>query len=261
MLNGKDGISTPYFVGAIIDCSIDNNIRHGIIITAISGGFHLNNTVIAKNGGDNINTAAIATTISSNNSRIISAGGYGVRGTNLRFIAKNSVIANNTTANISVLEYQDNGGNRVTGTAGVVDLANNNFTPIESDTLRRKLFKSIGSTPVYVTAGLEGADIIYPRIDSLDKTVLPTSGGTLVGTGIGLTGATGFTLGDEACTVVVDSDTQITITVPAITAGLKSLAGTTTAGAVSITNGITAQESVAPSETSERIKKNSFKNY
>lgn len=135
------------------------------------------------------------------------------------------------------------GSGNVQGTLdGYTDRANKDFSLLPSAISRRAGLQLLTLTNKhYYTSGLQSKDDPYPRIDSLDKTVLPTSGGTLIGTGIGLTGATGFTLGGTACTVVVDSDTQITITVPAITAGLKSLTGTVTAGPISITNAITIQ--------------------
>ncbi|MBI5964577.1 MAG: IPT/TIG domain-containing protein [Chloroflexi bacterium] len=68
----------------------------------------------------------------------------------------------------------------------------------------------------------------------------PTGGGTtVVITGVGFTGSTAFTFGGVAATCTVDSDTQITCTSPAHTAGLVDVVITTPTGAATLVDGFT----------------------
>jgi formylglycine-generating enzyme required for sulfatase activity len=91
-----------------------------------------------------------------------------------------------------------------------------------------------------------------PWVGPTVSSVSPTSGSTLGGTaititGTALTGASSVTVGGVAATsVVVVSSTSITAVTPAGTAGAKTIAVTTAGGTASLTNGFTY---VAPAPT------------
>jgi formylglycine-generating enzyme required for sulfatase activity len=84
------------------------------------------------------------------------------------------------------------------------------------------------------------------------SSVSPTSGSTLGGTaititGTNLTGASSVTVGGVAATsVVVVSPTRITAVTPAGTAGAKTVAVTTAGGTATVTNGFTYQSIIVP---------------
>jgi len=241
--NNTTAMTTAGFNNKMVNCHVIDN-ANGIVA---AGGFQIDNCVLDGNTNYAVTTAT-GNLASISRSRITNNGIGITTGVNGQVLLSGCVVSDNTTN-----QTTGTGGTVkllgdtivANGLSGYIDRANKNFGLLPDATLRRLPQTPIEGTLTvdYVTAGITGADIKYPRIDSFDKTVLPTSGGTLVATGIGLTGANLYpwTLGGVACTVAVDSDTQITITVPAITAGLKSLAGTTTAGAVSITNAVTVQ--------------------
>lgn len=110
-----------------------------------------------------------------------------------------------------------------------------------------------------ITIGIPQGDVLYPRIDSLSVIVSPTSGNTqTVITGVGFTGATAVTFGGVAATTfTVDSDTQITATIPALTAGNKDLVVTPAVALgspVTKTNAITVQAgTIAPENPPEEL--------
>jgi formylglycine-generating enzyme required for sulfatase activity len=104
----------------------------------------------------------------------------------------------------------------------------------------------------YVALGFRVARDVVPTPAPTVSSVSPTSGSTLGGTaititGTNLTGASSVTVGGVAATsVVVVSSTSITAVTPAGTAGAKTIAVTTAGGTASLTNGFTY---VAPAPT------------
>lgn len=238
--HGNGGGGVTHAGGLLDSCLLYDNTGVGLITTTADA--IIKNCIIYRNTTNGIHQSNTSTILLEDN-RIFGNNKNIYTSAVSYLYAKRNEIVEGATANIDYAagNYVDLGGNKITGTNGCVDPANGNFNTRPDADLRRTEVDIDGTNKFFVTAGIPGADVIYPRIDSIDKTVLPLAGGTIVATGIGLTGATGFTLGGVACTVVVDSDTQITITVPTLTAGLKSLAGTTTAGAVSLANCVTAQ--------------------
>jgi formylglycine-generating enzyme required for sulfatase activity len=95
------------------------------------------------------------------------------------------------------------------------------------------------------TIGFRVARDVVPAPAPTVSSVSPTSGSTLGGTaititGTNLTGASSVTVGGVAATsVVVVSPTRITAVTPAGTAGAKTVAVTTAGGTATVTNGFT----------------------
>ena len=89
--------------------------------------------------------------------------------------------------------------------------------------------------------GSGGGSGASPTIASISPTSGTTSGGTAVTlTGTNLTGATSVTFGGAPGTALtVSSDTQLTVTTPAGTAGAKDVVVTTPGGAATTTGGYT----------------------
>jgi formylglycine-generating enzyme required for sulfatase activity len=97
----------------------------------------------------------------------------------------------------------------------------------------------------YTDLGFRLARDVVPAPAPTVSSVSPTSGSTLGGTaititGMNLTGASSVTVGGVAATsVVVVSPTSITAVTPAGTAGAKTIAVTTAGGTATLTNGFT----------------------
>jgi formylglycine-generating enzyme required for sulfatase activity len=106
--------------------------------------------------------------------------------------------------------------------------------------------KNVAVTTAAGTSTLKsGFTYVVPTPAPTVSSVSPTSGSTLGGTaititGANLTGASSVTVGGVAATsVVVFSPTSITAVTPAGTAGAKTVAVTTAGGTASLTNGFT----------------------
>ncbi|MBI3173792.1 MAG: IPT/TIG domain-containing protein [Chloroflexi bacterium] len=85
-----------------------------------------------------------------------------------------------------------------------------------------------------------GFTYIATAITGMNPTSGPTSGGTtVVITGTGFTGATGFTFGGTNASCAVNSDTQITCTTPAHTAGPVDVVVTVPGGSATSVGGFT----------------------
>lgn len=86
-------------------------------------------------------------------------------------------------------------------------------------------------------------DALFPAatVTGIDPTSGPAAGGTAVTIqGTNLAGVTGVTIGGAAATgVTVDSDTRVSATTPAGTAGAKDVVVADDAGSVTLTGGFT----------------------
>jgi formylglycine-generating enzyme required for sulfatase activity len=111
--------------------------------------------------------------------------------------------------------------------------------------------KTIAVTTAGGTASLTNG-FTYVAPAPTVSSVSPTSGSTLGGTaititGTNLTGASSVTVGGVAATsVVVVSPTRITAVTPAGTAGAKTVAVTTAGGTATVTGGFTYQSIIVP---------------
>lgn len=97
----------------------------------------------------------------------------------------------------------------------------------------------------YTCTGLPGADVEYPKIIAPTPNVLSTSGGQIViaWPNGGATGCTSVKIGDtEADTITVDSDTQVTATFGALSAGQYDLTCVSPAGTAVAHDSVTVQE-------------------
>jgi formylglycine-generating enzyme required for sulfatase activity len=118
----------------------------------------------------------------------------------------------------------------------------------------RSSYRDIGFTPVGTvnSLGFRVVRDVVPAPAPTVSSVSPTSGSTLGGTaititGTNLTGASSVTVGGVAATsVVVVSPTSITAVTPAGTAGAKTVAVTTAGGTATVTGGFTYQSIIVP---------------
>ncbi len=139
-------------------------------------------------------------------------------------------------------------GTGFTGATGVTFGGTTASCTVNSDTQITCTSPSHAAGPVDVVVTVPGGSAtsvggftyIATAITGMNPTSGPTSGGTtVVITGTGFTGATGFTFGGTNASCTVNSDTQITCTTPAHTAGPVDVVVTAPAGMATSVGGFT----------------------
>lgn len=217
---------------------------------------------------DIANDGAYGTTVNIDNCILDGVIGYACGATNLyvssskithcgegiHITTGNAYIWDNYFANNTVDKYKttgtiwEQGPNSFGNTDdGYVDRAAKNYTPTPSYLYRRELLNipSLGSNLLYGTRGISGADVIYPKIDSLSAIVGPTAGDTVVR----LTSSNGeiallssVTVNSKDAPITPVDSNHADITMPANNAGLYDiLANFTGYSSYTITNGFTYQ--------------------
>lgn len=217
---------------------------------------------------DIANNGAYGTTVNIDNCILDGVTGYACGATNLyvssskitrcgegiHITTGNAYIWDNYFANNTVDTYKttgtiwEQGPNSFGNTDdGYVDRAAKNYTPTPSYLYRRELLNipNPGSNLLYGTRGISGADVIYPKIDSLSAIVGPMAGGTVVR----LTSSNGeiallssVTVNSKDAPITPVDSNHADITMPANNAGLYDIVANFTGySSYTITNGFTYQ--------------------
>ena len=219
---GFTGATGITFGGTTASCTVDSDTQ--ITCTAPSHTAGTVDVVVTVPGGSDT-----------------SVGGFTYLNPTITNLAPNSgPVAGGTSVVIT--------GTGFTGATGVTFGGSTASCTVDSDTqiTCTSPAHAAGAVDVVVTVpggsatSVGGFTYIATSITGMNPTSGPTSGGTtVVITGTGFTGATGFTFGGTNASCTVDSDTQITCTSPAHTAGAVDVVVTVPGGSATSAGGFT----------------------